>query len=59
MTKNFINKTFPQHYIEIVTKTREGYYDPYYKGILPWEELKGIKLCQMTIICTSYFLTYF
>jgi hypothetical protein len=33
--ENFIKKKLLQHYIEIVTKTREGYHDPYYKGVLP------------------------
>lgn len=35
MTKNFIKKKFLPHYIEIVTKTKEGYHDPYYKEYLP------------------------
>ncbi len=35
MTKNFIKKKFPQHYIEIVTKIKEEYHDPYYKGVFP------------------------
>ncbi len=35
MMKNFIKKKFLQHYIEIVTKTKEEYHDPYYKGVLP------------------------